>query len=590
MSKDFYPMGFSTVTERRLGSFGSGGGVSSPFPEILTGESGWTVLPPTKENPPGVDHATKTIYVPLNGDSLAAWRIRTHEMARLAFTPTTLPKDIHPAVLDAVENFRVHNILTRSAGLPLKAPTSKDGLEVMEDSKKELLGAAQLLSTAAEMPASLRFLLTLSLQELEAGDILHAASNPNIQDLVKFCYEFLWLEGEKSLYDFNTTERLAALIQHVFPLMDDPKAQKLNLAALLRELLKGQYESERSEGQQAAQDDDGEPCEGEGDEWLPGERADDGERGRETKGKQQPRKDWGGKWQSYETPRWLENFTSRLPSFGAWGKLFGSLPPINRGYKYLTEHYSSEDLTKYYKSQKTGRDMATGPKGTAKPQKTSNRVDASKRPPDSSLRWGKMKIVTPALTQLSSPKVIAERLTRKRHTEMGAVPRAMHRLPVDQKIFTTIKRNPAPCSILMDCSGSMAVSAEILRKLLDKAPRATIARYNGGGENGKLIILARDGRRVQDSEIGGGGSGNVVDGPALKWLAQQPGPRYWISDGCVTGIGDRESNENALDCWYECMTANIYQTYSVDQFLEVIDKKIPLPPLNIFGIEGEYER
>jgi len=34
------------------------------------------------------------------------------------------------------------------------------------------------------------------------------------------------------------------------------------------------------------------------------------------------------------------------------------------------------------------------------------------------------------------------------------------------------------------------------------------------------------------------GSGNVVDGPALAWLARQPRPRIWFCDGAVTGIGD----------------------------------------------------
>ena len=34
------------------------------------------------------------------------------------------------------------------------------------------------------------------------------------------------------------------------------------------------------------------------------------------------------------------------------------------------------------------------------------------------------------------------------------------------------------------------------------------------------------------------GGGNIVDGPALDWLATQAEPRIWISDGAVTGIDD----------------------------------------------------
>ena len=28
----------------------------------------------------------------------------------------------------------------------------------------------------------------------------------------------------------------------------------------------------------------------------------------------------------------------------------------------------------------------------------------------------------------------------------------------------------------------------------------------------------------------------MIDGPALDWLARQPEPRFWLSDGQVTGI------------------------------------------------------
>jgi len=34
------------------------------------------------------------------------------------------------------------------------------------------------------------------------------------------------------------------------------------------------------------------------------------------------------------------------------------------------------------------------------------------------------------------------------------------------------------------------------------------------------------------------GGGNIVDGPALEWLAAQAEPRIWISDGVVTGVND----------------------------------------------------
>lgn len=44
------------------------------------------------------------------------------------------------------------------------------------------------------------------------------------------------------------------------------------------------------------------------------------------------------------------------------------------------------------------------------------------------------------------------------------------------------------------------------------------------------------------------GGGNVVDLPALEWLARQHAPRIWVSDGRVTGVHDTPCPE----LWRRC--------------------------------------
>ena len=64
-------------------------------------------------------------------------------------------------------------------------------------------------------------------------------------------------------------------------------------------------------------------------------------------------------------------------------------------------------------------------------------------------------------------------------------------------------------------------------------------------EDDVLRVLARDGRRVTGDLVKRpSGSCNVIDGPALDWLAAQAEPRFWLSDGLVTGVGDASGTGN----------------------------------------------
>lgn len=130
----------------------------------------------------------------------------------------------------------------------------------------------------------------------------------------------------------------------------------------------------------------------------------------------------------------------------------------------------------------------------------------------------------------------------------GSVIRHAHRWSIDRAIFR--KRGPrARCTVLLDVSGSMRLAEADLEGLLRASGEGTrVAIYSGEGPAGQLRIVADSGRRAEGDQLTRYGSGNVVDLPALRWLSRQRGPRLWISDGKVTGVGDQVSRRLTERC------------------------------------------
>ena len=126
-------------------------------------------------------------------------------------------------------------------------------------------------------------------------------------------------------------------------------------------------------------------------------------------------------------------------------------------------------------------------------------------------------------------------------TDTGAIFRAPYRLTCDQKVFRQ-NRAKRSGSLLVDVSGSMCLAPSQVKAIVKAVPAAVIGIYSGnaGSSNtGVVKILAQYGKLVtEDKEYIPYGGFNGVDGPALRWLAVQPRPRIWISDGIVTGLND----------------------------------------------------
>ena len=151
---------------------------------------------------------------------------------------------------------------------------------------------------------------------------------------------------------------------------------------------------------------------------------------------------------------------------------------------------------------------------------------------------------------LDLPHTAAQRGLRRawRPATEGARLGRLHRFCLDRAVFRRPVRRWGG-SVLIDTSGSMRLDSEDIDAIL-AATRgvALVAIYSGRGAEGELRVVARGGHRAAADQLEPYGGGNIVDLPALDWLARQPRPRIWVSDGGVTGVGDNASPEHTQRC------------------------------------------
>ena len=165
-------------------------------------------------------------------------------------------------------------------------------------------------------------------------------------------------------------------------------------------------------------------------------------------------------------------------------------------------------------------------------------------------RWGKMDIYTPELNVNLQGKIKGGR--EYRPMDYGVNPKYMNRWCVDKKVFKQRQRTYGG-TILIDASGSMHFTGDDILEIMQMLPAVKIAMYNSTnnrkdycGDVGSLRIIGDKGKRVkQDYLDKWSGAGNLVDGPALRWLSKQAPSRIWVSDMYVFGL-DNSSTANLL--------------------------------------------
>jgi hypothetical protein len=151
-------------------------------------------------------------------------------------------------------------------------------------------------------------------------------------------------------------------------------------------------------------------------------------------------------------------------------------------------------------------------------------------------RWGDVDPIARAPMSIARRRGKGETRT---YRDEGTAPSAIHRLTIDGRIFSRQRHAPGG-TVLVDASGSMGLSAEQLADIVEAAPTGKVAVYCGRSTSGRITVVADRGRMATEKDMRRArvGGGNVIDGPALRWLANQPKPRIWVSDGYVTGKHD----------------------------------------------------
>tara|TARA_R100000808_G_C2149987_1_gene158552 strand:- start:83 stop:2299 length:2217 start_codon:yes stop_codon:yes gene_type:complete len=158
--------------------------------------------------------------------------------------------------------------------------------------------------------------------------------------------------------------------------------------------------------------------------------------------------------------------------------------------------------------------------------------------------WGQMIVIQPALTRDLKHK-LRGRLYKP--NEYGTVPAFMDRFATDKRVFKH-KKNIKGGTVLIDASGSMSLTEEEVFEILETLPASTVAMYSGsskkgrarGGADGELVVLAKDQKQI--AELPNALGENIIDLPALQWLAKQQTPRIWVSDEGITQLSGRSGH------------------------------------------------
>jgi len=158
---------------------------------------------------------------------------------------------------------------------------------------------------------------------------------------------------------------------------------------------------------------------------------------------------------------------------------------------------------------------------------------------------GTLKIETPKLDKQIKFKLTAS--VKMNAADEGVIPVGLHRYATDMRIFRRKGKRRAGAAILVDVSGSMGLSYEDVKAIIHQCPAAVIALYSSpGGNYGYLRVIAEEKRFSADLNKGMGHA-NVVDVPALEWLAQRKeGKKLWISDGLLTCQNESTPNAEAI--------------------------------------------
>jgi hypothetical protein len=137
--------------------------------------------------------------------------------------------------------------------------------------------------------------------------------------------------------------------------------------------------------------------------------------------------------------------------------------------------------------------------------------------------------------------------------------------------------------VCVDASGSMSLSQDDVRRILEASPGATVIAYSDIRDGiPNAWILADKGRMVD--EMPEMGQGNGVDFPALEWAVKRrqhsTAPVIWMTDGGVCGPNQGFSELLANQCTAFCLEKKIHLTENAEAtiaLLGALSKGLTIP-------------
>ena len=187
--------------------------------------------------------------------------------------------------------------------------------------------------------------------------------------------------------------------------------------------------------------------------------------------------------------------------------------------------------------------------------------------------WAQLNVKTQNLTRHVPGGLGKRRIA----TNMGRNPRRIARYLTDpqRRIFDRkVKGNGGV--VLIDYSGSMALSEKDVLDIMEAAPGCTVACYttNSMDKDGKANcwILGEKGRMT--TAIPGSRGGNGVDYPALVWAIQQKqrrnAPVVWVTDGGVIAPHQSYSDTLGMQCIKTCIKSKVLIRRDVEDAVELL--------------------
>jgi hypothetical protein len=194
--------------------------------------------------------------------------------------------------------------------------------------------------------------------------------------------------------------------------------------------------------------------------------------------------------------------------------------------------------------------------------------------------WGELMI-----EKLPLPIIAKGNLGKKKTaSNIGRSPRRIHRYMTDpQKRIFDNKRRGMGGVVCVDASGSMSLSQDDVRRILEASPGATVIAYSDIRDGiPNAWILADKGRMVD--EMPEMGQGNGVDFPALEWAVKRrqhsTAPVIWMTDGGVCGPNQGFSELLANQCTAFCLEKKIHLTENAEAtiaLLGALSKGLTIP-------------